>query len=211
MLIVLSLVACEPTAEAEAVGFEPNGCGVAAAYQDGRRWSWASVEGAAAFAEWTSEVRGLTDVTARVWTEGSRAEAKISEDYSRMSELECGGGAWLVREESQSAGLDGGVAFSAHAIVEYDEPVLLFPEDMKAGDTWTSRYVGTSTSDRVGTPVSRTVDHLVKAPAEIEVEGGTFRAFQVLATDDTGAEWRFWVSREVGVVKGPDYELIGIW
>lgn len=210
MLLLLAAMACAPEEVEAEVGFVANGCGPVAAMQEDRRWVWSSVEGAETQAEWESEVRALRDISARIWTSGSVTSPKLSQDYSRTSEYECGGGTWLLGEEAQAAGLDGGVAFSHATVVEYDEPVLVWPADLQNGDTWQSHYVGTSRTDGVSTPIDYTVDYRVKAPADLDLEAGSFHAFQVVANDGT-AEWRFWVARESGVVKGQDYKLTALW
>jgi hypothetical protein len=211
MFPFLAALACAPdTVEAE-VGFVENACGPIAAMQAGRKWSYASLEGADTQAAWTSEVRMLRGVTARVWTSGSLSGPKITEDFSRTSEYQCDQGTWLRSEEEQAAGVEAGVSTSRSTRVEYDEPVLLWPSDITNGATWQSHYLGTSTTDGKSTAIDRTVDYVVKAPADLEIEAGQFHAFQVVATGDDGAEWRFWVAREVGVVKGQDYQLMALW
>ncbi len=210
MLLFFAAMACAPEEVEAEVGFVANGCGAVAALQADRRWVWSSAEGAETQAEWESEVRVLRDISARIWTSGSVQSPKLSQDYSRTSEYQCEAGAWLLSEETQEAGLDGGVAFSHKTLVQYDEPVLVWPADVQNGDTWQSHYVGTAKTDGVSTPIDYTVDYRVKAPADLDVEAGTFHAFQVVANDGT-TEWRFWVAREAGVVKGPDYELTALW
>ena len=211
MLLFLLAMACAPEEVEAEVGFVAHACGPVAAFQADRRWSWASSEGAETEAQWETEVRVLRDISARLWTQGSSQGPALSQDSSRTTELECGDGAWLLSEETQSAGLEGGVAFSRTTELRYDAPVQLWPADVANGTTWQSHYLGTSKTDDVSTPIDYTITHEVKAPAELELEAGTFRAFQVLATDSNGVEWRYWVAREVGVVKGPDYELTALW
>ena len=211
MFLLLTTLACAPeTVEAEA-GFVANGCGPVAAFQADRKWSWASVEGAETETEWSSEVRRLRGVSVKVWTVGSMTGPQIKEDYSRTTEYECEAGTWLLSDEMQSAGLNAGEPTSSSTRVAYDEPVFVWPSDLANGDSWQSHYVGVSTTGGAATAFDYTVDYVVKAPADIEVEGGEFHAFQVIATRDSGAESRFWVARESGVVKGQDYELTALW
>ncbi len=211
MVLLFASLACAPEAAEAELGFVANACGPVAAFQADRKWAWASTDEAETLVDWTSEVRSLKGNSARIWTVGSTAGPQFTEDYSRTSEYECGGGAWLLREETQAAGLEAGVSYTRSTVTEYDEPVLIWPDELANGVRWQSHWVGTSTSDGVKSAVDRTVDYAVKAPSVIEVEGGQFQAFLVIATDQDGTDSRFWLAREAGLIKGPDYELTGLW
>ncbi len=214
MFILLALVACAPEAveavEAEA-GFVPNECGTVAAFQEDRSWTWAYVSGSESAGDWSSAVKMLKGSTARVEMQGNLTSSEFTQDYTLTSEYECAAGTWLVEQELQAAGVNGGVAYTTHTLTTYAEPVLVWPADLENGAEWTSTYIGTANTDGTKTSVNYSMSYSVKAPMEIEVEGGQFRAFLVIATTDEGVESRLWLARETGLVKGQDYELTALW
>ena len=123
------------------------------------------------------------------------------------SEYRCDGeGMWMLSQYTEYDMDYAGTPIEGWTDTVYEPAALLIPTDINVGDTWTTAYVGTTTTNMTdATPFESTVEQVVIEEREVTVPAGTYDTMYVEFSGD--GDGFSYIARGVGQVKSNVTEL----
>ncbi len=120
-------------------------------------------------------------------------------------------GFWILDQDTSYTVTTTSGTTEGWSTVTYDEPVLLVPNSVAVGDTWTTEATGTvETSTGQTIDLATTTDYEVVAEESVTVPAGTWDAYRIDITADAGTgatTTTTWIAPGVGTVKTDSTEL----